>query len=139
MFWFIVLLLILGAGFYVYQKLMAIEREIRAEQEAEQTVSDVTKSVTDGEMTGESSEPPLVSPEVEDMIDRVEPVAEGALSLEDEIILAVKNLPGVKQTEIYDSFADVNRKRMQQLLKEMDAAGKIKREKQGSSYLLFPV
>ena len=35
MFWFIVLLLFVGAGFYFYQKMMTIEREIRAEQEIE--------------------------------------------------------------------------------------------------------
>ncbi|MCW8891926.1 MAG: hypothetical protein OQL18_01250, partial [Deltaproteobacteria bacterium] len=35
MFWFIVLLLIVGAGFYFYQKMMTIEREIRAEQDGE--------------------------------------------------------------------------------------------------------
>ena len=35
MFWFIILLLFVGAGFYFYQKMMAIEREIRAEQEIE--------------------------------------------------------------------------------------------------------
>ena len=34
MFWFIVLLLVVGAGFYFYQKLISIEREIHAEQEA---------------------------------------------------------------------------------------------------------
>ena len=39
MFWFIVLLLVAGAGFYFYQKLSTIEREIRAEQDAERARS----------------------------------------------------------------------------------------------------
>lgn len=139
MFWFIVLLLILGAGFYVYQKLMAIEREIRAEQEAEQTGSDVIEAETEDEMTEELSDPPVVTPEVESMAAKAKPVPDGKLDLDEEILIAVKNMPGMKQTELYSSFADVNRKRLQQLLKEMDDAGQIKREKQGSSYLLFPV
>ena len=35
MFWFVLLLLLVGAGFYFYRKMMSIEREIRAEQEVE--------------------------------------------------------------------------------------------------------
>jgi len=58
--------------------------------------------------------------------------------LEDEILAAVNNLPGVKQTELYDSFTDVTKKHLQQVLKEMDDSGKLKREKKGSSYLLYP-
>ncbi|MBN1958044.1 MAG: hypothetical protein JXQ81_01795 [Desulfuromonadales bacterium] len=139
MFWFIVLLLILGAGFYIYQKLVAIEREIRAEQEAEESsLEEPDKSMSD-EAVDDLPDPQIVSPEVESMIEKVEPVADGDLSLEEEILLAVKNLPGLKQTEIYSSFSDVNRKRLQQLLKDLDSEGKIKREKQGSSYQLYPV
>ena len=36
------------------------------------------------------------------------------------------------------SFADINKKQLQQLLKDLDDAGKLKREKEGSSYLLYP-
>lgn len=139
MFWFIVLLLILGAGFYMYQKLVAIEREIRAEQEAEESSLEEPDMSTSEEAVDDLPDPQIVSPEVENMIEKVEPVADGDLSLEEEILLAVKNLPGLKQTEIYSSFSDVNRKRLQQLLKDLDSEGKIKREKQGSSYQLYPV
>lgn len=138
MFWFIILLLIVGGCFYLYQRMMAIEEEIRAGQDlvkkpAEQAFQ---VSVSDDE---EIVSPPVVTAEVEKMASKAEPVVEESMSLEDEVLGAVNNLPGIKQTELYNSFADINKKRLQQLLKDMDDAGQIKREKKGSSYLLFPV
>ncbi len=148
MFWFVVLLLLAGAGFFFYQKMMAIEQEIRAEQQA-----DSAAKVAEPEKSGEpavaeektdaveedASDPPVVTPEVEKMTVKAEPVADVDMTLEDEILAAVQNLPGMKQTELYDSFTDVGKKQLQQLLKELDEGGKLKREKQGSSYLLYPV
>jgi CHASE3 domain sensor protein len=145
MFWFIVLLLLAGAGFYFYQKMMAIEREIRSEQEADSGAAQVVAKSAQGGGTPEPevveqkvSESTIVTPEVEKMTTKAEPVADDSSSLEDEILAAVKNLPGIKQTELYTSFADINRKQLQQMLKEMDENGKLKREKKGSSYLLYP-
>jgi len=146
MFWVIVLLLLAGAGFYFYQKMMEIEKEIRAEQEAEKAggvsqQAEVAKEESPAVAAAEEeySDPPVVTPDVEKMAAKAEPVSDEFLSLEDEILAAVNNLPGVKQTELYTSFADINRKQLQQLLKEMDDGGKLKREKKGSSYLLYPV
>jgi hypothetical protein len=142
MFWFIVILLLAGAGFYFYQKMMDIEREIRAEQEAAQASASVPvePSKKKSEPEPESaSDPPIVTPEVEKMTAKATPVADESLSLEGEVLAAVKNLQGVKQTELYGSFTDVGKKQLQQLLKELDDSGKIKREKKGSSYLLYPV
>lgn len=142
MFWIIVLLLLAGAGFYFYQKMMEIEKEIRAEQEADAGSAEVVaqpQKVAPEPVVEAVVDSQIVTPEVEKMTSKAEPVADASLSLEDEILAAVKNLPGVKQTEIYTSFADVNRKQLQQLLKEMDDGGKLKREKKGSSYLLYPI
>lgn len=139
MFWFIILLLIVGGCFYLYQKMVVIEEEIRAGQDI--VKKPAAKSFHEAQAKDEVVEivsPPVVTLEVEGMAAKAEPVADDALSLEDEIFSAVENLPGIKQTELYDSFSDINKKRLQQLLKEMDDEGKIKREKKGSSYLLFP-
>lgn len=128
MVWFVVLLLLAGAGFYFYQKLIGIEREIRAEQEAEKARATVVKA---------RQEPQI---EVNDEAVKVEPVVESeeGAGLETQIVAAVAEQPGVKQTELYMKFAEVNKKQLQQLLKEMADSGVLKREKKGSSYLLFP-
>ena len=66
------------------------------------------------------------------------PVPDETLSTEGEILAAVKNLPGIKQTDLYRSFSDVDKKKFQQTVKKLADAGTLKREKQGSSYILFP-
>ena len=148
MFWIVVLLLLAGAGFFFYQKMMAIEQEIRAEQEGDSAVEPekptetVESPVAEEEVRKveeETSDPPVVTPEVEKMAAKAEPVDDKELTLEDEILAAVQNLPGIKQTELYSSFSDVSKKQLQQLFKEMDDSGKLKREKKGSSYLLYPL
>jgi len=143
MFWFIVVLLLAGAGFYFYQKMMEIEREIRTEQEVGQVVTEVPPAAPaekpEAVKEEEVADPPVVTPEVEKMAAKATPVADEDMSLEGEILEAVNNLPGVKQTELYSSFSDVSKKQLQTLLKELDDAGKLKREKKGSSYLLYPV
>lgn len=142
MFWFIVLLLLAGAGFFFYQKMMAIEREIRAEQEADSAAEAGEPVKTEAPVAEEEEDaldPHVVTPEVEKMTAKAEPVDDDGLSLEDEILIAVKNLPGIKQTELYSSFSDVSKKHLQQVLKDMDDSEKLKREKKGSSYLLYPL
>ena len=140
MFWFVLLLLLAGAGFYFYQKMMGIEREIRAEQEAGQVSSEVaaTPVPIPKPVQEEVSDSEIVTPEVDKMTAKVVPVADASLSLEDEILAAIENLPGVKQTELYSSFADISKKQLQQMLKDLADSGKLKREKKGSSYLLYP-
>ncbi len=158
MLWFIVLLLLAGAGFFFYQKLTTIEREIRAEQDAEAArAGDISDTSSEQKASGESTEAaqpatpkeevvaepevsdsPIVTPEVEKLTAKVEPVPDAAMSLEDEVLAAVNNMPGVKQTDMYSSFADVDKKQLQQLFKDMADDGRLKREKKGSSYLLYP-
>lgn len=155
MFWFVVLLLLAGAGFYFYQKMMAIEEEIRSEQaaaeDAPSSESTAAPEVTstplqqeqkeepsDNQDEAATSDNPIVTPEVEKMTSKAAPVEDADLSLEDEILAAVKNLPGVKQTELYSSFSDVSKKHLQQIFKDLADDGKLKREKKGNSYLLYP-
>lgn len=133
MFWFIVLLLVAGAGFYFYQKLMAIEREIRADQEAEL----LRDSAPGSDSPIVEEKPVAVETENEPTVAET-PVMDRSMTLEDELLAAVKNLPGIKQTEVYSSFPDVDRKKLQQLLKEFEEKGLLRREKKGSSYSLFP-
>ncbi len=138
MFWFVVLLLIVGGCFFLYHRMVEIEKEIRAGQDVVKTPP-VQKPIRDEEGSGPIAPPPVVTAEVGNLAAKAEPVEDEALSLEDEVLSAVVNLPGMKQTELYDGFADVSRKKLQQMLKEMDDAGQIRREKKGSSYLLYPV
>jgi hypothetical protein len=142
MFWFVVLLLLVGAGFYLYQKLTAIEAEIRAEQAAEKSEVTATDGATpvrsEAEPQEEGSIPPVVTSEVEGMSAKVAPVDDEGMSVEDEIIAAVANLPGIMQSDLYASFPELDKKRLQQLIKELADSGQLARYKQGSSYLLYP-
>ena len=60
-------------------------------------------------------------------------------TLEETILAEVTKQPGIKQTELYLFFAATNKKQLQQLIKEMADNGVLRREKQASSYLLYPV
>ncbi len=140
MFWFIVLLLLAGAGFYFYQKLMKIEREIRAEQETEAARAAAAKDVKP-EKKAVEAEPAKAAPVKAEPSAAAAPAVEPAedSELKSRIVAAVAGQPGLKQTELYAKFADINKKQMQQILKEMADNGALKREKKGSSYQVFPV
>ena len=143
MFWFIVLLAIAGAGFYFYQKLTTIEREIRAEQAAEKARAAASgpKAVEKAKVEPEPEpepEPVLVAVEREPTIAET-PVPDEFSSTEDEILAAVNNLPGIRQTELSESFPDIEKKKFQQSVKKLADNGSVRREKDCSSYLIFPV
>ena len=134
MFWFIVLLLFVGAGFYFYQKMMAIEREIRAEQEAGNIHVTTTDSPEDKSM--ETPHNTIFDSESSPSVVATETVV---LSSQEETVLAeVTKQPGLKQTDLYSILADTNKKQLQKMIKEMNDRGVLRREKQGSSYLLYP-
>ena len=135
MFWFIILLLVIGAGFYFYQKMMTIEREIHAEQEIEKAR---VVAVQEPEKQPEETPPNTVF-DSENSPAPVEPERAEASTLEATISVEVTKQPGIKQTELYPLFADTNRKQIQKLIKEMADKGVLRREKQGSSFLLYPV
>ena len=135
MFWFIVLLLVAGAGFYFYQKMRTIEREIHAELES-----------------AKASIQPVHEPEKKQVkvpetavLNSASHLATAVLAtpapttLRGTILAEVTKRPGMKQTELYPLFVDTNKKQLQQLIKDLADDGTLRREKQGSTYLLYPV
>ncbi len=134
MFWFIVLLLFVGAGFYFYQKIISIEREIQAEQEMSLAQSTATQKP---EKRLEESPHETVFDSTESD-SPVVPLASESSSLEESILAEVTRQPGLKQTDLYPLFAATNKKQLQRLIKEMADNGRLKRERKSSSYLLYP-
>lgn len=132
MFWFIVLLLVVGAGFYFYQKLISIEREIHAEQEA------YSATLKKAEMSPEDVSA-AKGPDLEKSSSAVHPEKGEATSLAEMVCAEVYKQGGIKQTDLYPLFAATNKKQLQRLIKELADDGRLRREKQGSSYLLYPL
>ena len=129
MFWFVVLLLVVGAGFYFYQKMMAIEREIRAEQVAE---NEHVSPEPEPEPENLAAKPTSLDKE-----NGSATAVQEQSPIEEAIISAVAEKPGIKQTDLYPLFADTSKKQLQKLIKNMSDNGVLRREKQGSSYLLY--
>ena len=139
MFWFIVLLLLVGAGFYFYRKMMAIEREIRESQSAETTPASVERTAAAseegraGKVPGKV-EPPASAPEAAEE----KPSTSAPEPGEGAILAEVIRQPGIRQTDLYPLLSGLSRKQAQHLIKDMAAQGLIAREKQGSSYRVYP-
>ncbi|OEU72255.1 MAG: hypothetical protein BA864_10815 [Desulfuromonadales bacterium C00003093] len=133
MFWFILLLLLAGAGFYFYQKMMTIEREIRAEQEVEMAGDTMAQEPVVVEDVASETAAAVVEKKEEASAGEIEPAR-----VEEKVLAAIAKQPGIKQTELYTIFSAENKKQLQRVLKEMADNGQLKREKEGSSYLLFP-
>jgi hypothetical protein len=132
MFWFIVLLLVVGAGFYFYQKLISIEREIHAEQEVYNASLQKVEKVPEGVPVAKDADSENMSSVV--TTENGEPI-----SLEEMICVEVNKQGGIKQTDLYPLFSATNKKQLQRLIKGLADDGRLKREKQGSSYLLYPL
>ena len=134
MFWFVLLLLLVGAGFYFYRKMMSIEREIRAEQEVEMASDTMAQEpVVVEDVESETAAAVVVEKKEETSAGEIEPAR-----VEEKVLAAIAKQPGIKQTELYTIFSAENKKQLQRVLKEMADNGQLKREKEGSSYLLFP-
>ena len=134
MFAFIVLLIVAGACFYFYQRLTALEQEIRAEQ-ARAKAAAVTPEPP---VSPEKEEPAPVVEKVEPAPAPVEAEPKESASLEKAILAAVAKTPGIKQTELYDFFGSIDKKQLQKTVKGIADGGQLKREKKGNSYLLYP-
>jgi hypothetical protein len=132
MFWFIVLLLVVGAGFYFYQKLISIEREIHAEQEVYNASLQKVEKVPEGVSVAKDADSGNMSSVV--TAEKGEPI-----SLEEMICVEVNKQGGIKQTDLYPLFSATNKKQLQRLIKGLADDGRLRREKQGSSYLLYPL
>ena len=140
MFWFVLLLLLVGGGFYLYQKLVTIEREIRAEQAREKasqqaSVAPATASRDDAGRPDAEAQPG----EQERQEDREGP-AQPRGSDEAAILARVREQPGIVQVELYPLFASVDKKQMQKKIRQLADDGLLRRERQpGGSYRLYPV
>lgn len=133
MFWIVLLLILLGGGFYFYQRLTDLEREIRAEQERE-------KEQQASQGSGETSAAALLEKEsaqpLEQTISAADPAAE---MVENPILRIICTQPGVVQSDLYADLPQLNKKQAQQMVRELVEAGKVRRERQGSSFKLYLV
>ncbi len=135
---FLILLLcaLIAAGYYVYRRLLKIEREIRGDQVTTAAEDAKPSLVTEAEPSKAEAEPSTVDPLPEPVAHDVAPEGVG---LREQIELAIAARPGLAQTELYGKFPDVERRELQKLLRELDQSGELRREKKGSSYLLYPL
>ncbi len=130
MFWFVVVLIVLGLGFYFYQRMVALEQEIRAEQEREKELQ--TKQ---GHQDTAAATPRHKEPAPADAV-AVNPAHDTA---ENPILQFVCAHPGVVQADLYADVPQLNKKQVQQIIRELVDAGKIRRERLGSSFKLYLV
>lgn len=129
-FFILLLLALIAGGYYVYQRLLTIEREIRADQRALAEEQDTPLETH----TEDAGDEPVAAAVVS-----VEETASAGNSLEDRILALVEESPGMSQPQLYAAFADGDRRELQKLLREMDQQGRLRREKKGNSYRLHPL
>ena len=133
MFWFILFLVLLGAGFYFYQRMTALERQIRAEQalekEHQQAQQPGTASgagpVSGAEKTSRTV--PASTASDEQSVD----------TAQDPVFSVIHSQPGVLQADIYDQLPQFSKRQTQQMIRQLVKDGKIRRERTGSSYQLY--
>ncbi|NIQ93719.1 MAG: hypothetical protein GWN87_05560 [Desulfuromonadales bacterium] len=114
------------AGYLGYRKLQKIEDEIREEVDARDTPKEETGG---GGGTPAAAEP----------ADRPEASRESSgQSLEALLLDQISRQPGMLQTALYEAFADHDRKQLQSMLLKLDREGRVRREKKGSTYQLYP-
>lgn len=126
LFFILLLVALICGGYFVYQRLKEIEREIRAEQQMQKQEEPQTASQA-------------VDAPVEEKAEEENPVAARQGGLGVLILQAVARTPGVTQVELYADFPDEERRELQRQLRELDREGRVRREKQGSSYRLYPL
>ncbi|MCF6179083.1 MAG: FAD-binding protein [Geopsychrobacter sp.] len=103
----------------------SIEREIRATQQ---------RRVDEPELPKASEAPTVETPVVEQ-----DSQLNAAENLLEDLLATVRETPGLTQLELYRHFADRDRRELQKMLRELDRQGRLRREKKGSSYRLFPL
>ena len=128
LFFILLLLAFIAAGYYVYQRLLKIEREIRADQSVlvEEEDSAIVPDIGPA------------SPEPAQKVADSDALAE-EIGLKEQIMSAVEGSPGLAQAEIYDKFPGEDRRELQKLLRQLDQNGQLRREKKGSSYMIYPL
>jgi hypothetical protein len=130
MLWFITILLIVGAGFYFLQRMATVKQETRVEQQIGKTTAKAEEHLP--EVSGNTLA------DSENDLAAVIPETAEATALKEAVLAEVIKRPGMKQTELYPFLADINKRQLQKLIKEMADSGVLRRDKQGNSYLLYP-
>jgi len=122
-FWlFLILVILILAGGWFYRRLLDIEQDIRREMAEEQVATADRDDVPAEEETPENrSQEPAEAPDVEQ-----------------RILDIVSAESGLLQTDLYDRFAGLPRRKLQQLLRSMEGDGRLRREKEKGSYRLYP-
>ncbi len=128
LFFILLLIALIAAGYYVYRRLLEIEREIRAEQRA--LVDEDDSSSVEAE--------PAPAPAVQEASAGNETPNSGR-ELSEAILQRVEENPGLTQTELYANFPGKDRRDLQKILRELDQQGQLRREKKGTSYRLHPL
>lgn len=126
LFFMLLLLALIVGGYYVYQRLLTIERDIRADQRssAEEDVSASAKE------SGEEASPGHAT---------TTGAADVQETLSAQVLRLVREHPGFVQPELYVRFGEDKRRELQKLLRELDQQGLLRREKKGNSYRLYPL
>lgn len=140
--WFVVLLGLAGIaylGYFAFTMLTGMEKDIRRELDevpaAEKKESPATAKPTEQVAAAVKKK---AAPETPRATPPEKPSAAAELSLEEQILKHVKGHRGVLQTELYDKFPEQERRVLQKALAAMDADGTLRREKEKSTYRLFP-
>jgi len=138
---FYLLILLLGVGlWYVVRKLRELEAEIRRDIE-EKNRSSEEEDAGGEKVTPADNDQPNQQRDLTPKPDRTlaEKTEEGPTAIDLRVLALVAEFPGLLQTELYGRLPDLNRRELQQLLLKLDREGRIRREKQGGSYRVFPL
>ncbi len=130
-FWsFLILVVLILAGAWFYRRLQDLEKDLRREMEADAAAGRTEKTVVgNGDVLPPNGS--TVSP-----VD--EPVAREPEDLAGRVSDLVAAEPGMRQTDFYNHMPDVPRKALQELLRNMEHEGGLRREKDRGSYKLYP-
>ena len=108
-----------AAGFYGYRRLRQMEQDIRREI---------------GQGTGGRRMAPAAPKPAPAVATKAPPAAP---SLQERLLQALKDRPGRLQTEFYPEFPQEDRRTLQDLLARMEQEGRIRRERERSTYRIY--
>jgi hypothetical protein len=126
----ILLLLLVGFGWFAYRELKLMEADILRDIEL--------KNATDANPTvlnpAVNSSP---SPHEESANNAAEPASEPD-PLPGQLQSVIADQPGIMQTDVYLQLPSYSKKQLQQTLLDMDRSGAIRRVKAKGSYRIYP-
>jgi hypothetical protein len=121
----ILLLLLVGFGWFAYRELKLMETDILRDIELK-NMAVATEAANNASL-----------PQEEVILKVAESVPE-PVPLSGRLLNVIADQPGIMQTDIYSQLPDYRKKQLQQTLQEMERIGVIRREKAKGSYRLFP-